>query len=84
VTRDFDASTMHSFKIKNQMSLQHAIRMGIFSFFGELVTKKTLASIADHGVSGLPSYKDLTESCKMGLLIFRVSIPFIGYECPNS
>ena len=68
------------------MSLQHAIRMGIFSFFGELVTKKTLASIADHGVSGIPSYKGiyLTESCKMGLLIFRVSIPSIGYECPNS
>ena len=68
------------------MSLQHAIRMDIFSFFGELVTKETLASVADHGVSGLPSYKgiDLTESCKMGLLIFRVSIPSIGYECPNS
>ena len=41
------------------MSLQHAICMDILSFFGELVTEKALASVADHGVSGLPSYKGI-------------------------
>ena len=33
--------------------------MDILSFFGELVTEKALASVADHGVSGLPSYKGI-------------------------
>lgn len=63
------------------MSLPHAISPDIFSFFSELVIKKMLASVADYGMSGLPSCtaieRDPAEPWMMGLPILRVSVPSV-------
>lgn len=52
---DYNALIVSSIKIKNQMSLQHAMPIDIQAFFGELVIKQVLTSVVDHNMSVLLS-----------------------------
>lgn len=48
------------------MSLQYAIPVDIFAFFGELVRKNVLTSIVDHDMSTVIE-RDPAEPWNMGL-----------------